>query len=267
LIHTTTRTTLHSPLPGPKKKILFQNNKSIVFPTDDKVAVKCTSHLYATVEVVVQALLLPRGPNDNIVTLLGGTILDDQTVELFYEFVPLELWPSSFWHSSVVRTVIHDLILGVHILHTAGLAHRDLKFPNLRLTKEGRTTILDLDSAGYGLRSTDIVTTIVTRAPEILDREIQGIEDTVYDPKPLDLWSLGILALELAQGRTLQVPEDVTTTASIMWKVLDEQLPKILSDPRVQETLGPKLFNAIRQCVSYSPELRPTIDEMRAIVK
>jgi serine/threonine protein kinase len=186
--------------PGPKKTILRQSDKTIVFLTEDKIVVKCTFHLYATIEVLTQSLLYP---SDNIVTLLGGTILDDDTVELFYTYLPLDLRPSVFTHGSVVRTVLRDLVQGVQVLHTVGLANHDLKFLNIRLTKEGRTTILDLDGVGHGLRSTNIVTTIVTRAPEVLRREIGNIKEQVYNPKPLDLWSLGILALELANGSSL----------------------------------------------------------------
>jgi hypothetical protein len=251
--------------PGPKKKILHQNSKSIVFLTEDQIVVKCTSHLSATIEILSQSLLLPRGgPNDNcIVTLLGGHIVGDDTVELFYPYLPFELCPSPSSHSSVVRKMVRDLVRGVQVLHRAGLAHRDLKFQNLRLTKEGRVTIIDLDGAGYGLRFTDIVTTIVTRAPEVLLREIQAEnEPYMYDPKPLDLWSLGILALELAQGSSLPVPMEVT--ASSMLEVLESHLPLMLCSHDVQKTLGPRLFEAVRRCVEYDPRLRPTIEDLQA---
>jgi serine/threonine protein kinase len=150
-------------------------------------------------------------------------------------------------------------------LHNAGLAHRDLKFQNIRLTKEGRTTIIDLDGVGYGLRSTDIVTTIVTRAPEVLRREIENIKEQVYNPKPLDMWSLGILALELAHGSSLPVPDDVDAT--IMLQILEDHLPTLLSNQEVQTNLGPLLFEAVRRCVSYDPLLRPTIEDFTSIVE
>jgi serine/threonine protein kinase len=242
---------------GTKKKILHQNNKSIVFLTEENIAVKCFSHVFATIEVLTQSLV---APSDHIVTLLGGTILDDDIVELFYTYLPLELHPSIFTHESVVRTIIRDIVRGVHVLHSADLAHRDLKFPNIRLTKEGRATIIDFDGVGYGLRSTDIVTTIITRAPEILERELDNIVKQVYDPKPLDMWSLGILALELAHGSSLPIPDDVNAT--IMVQVLNDHLPALLLNQEVRTKVGSRLFDIIRRCVSYDPLLRPTIDEV-----
>jgi serine/threonine protein kinase len=249
--------------PGPKKRILDKTEKSIVFLTDDKVVVKCTSHIYATIEVLSQSLL-PRGPIDGIVTLLGGEVIDDDTVELFYTYLPLALRPSTFTHGSVVKAAVRDIVQGVHVLHTRDMAHRDLKFPNIRLTKEGRATLIDLDSTGYGPRSTNIVSTITTRAPEGLQREVNGVggeEDHVYDPKPLDMWSLGIMTLELAHGYCLPVPDD--NSASNMLQILDHYLPKVLSSHGVQEGLGPKLFEAVRRCTLYDPDLRPTIEQLR----
>jgi serine/threonine protein kinase len=150
----------------------------------------------------------------------------------------------------------------VQVLHRAGLPHRDLKFPNLRLTKEGRVTIIDLDGAGYGLRFTDIVTTIVTRTPEVLLREIHAEnEPYMYDPKPLDLWSLGILTLEFVQGSSLPISMEVT--ASSMLEVLDSHLPRILRSHHVRTTLGPRLFEAVGRCVDYDPRLRPTIEDLQ----
>jgi serine/threonine protein kinase len=242
---------------GAKKKILHQNNKSTVFFTEDKIVVKCISHVFATIEVLTQALL---APSDHIVTLLGGTILDDCMVELFYTYLPLELHPSVFTHGSVIRKVIRDIAQGVQVLHSAGVAHRDLKFENIRLTNEGRATLIDLDGVGHGLRSTDIVTTIVTRAPEILHRELEDITEQVYDPKPLDMWSLGILALQLAHGSCLPVPQDADAT--MMVQVLHDHLPTLLLSQEVQTNLGLHLFEAVQQCVSYDPLLRPTIDEV-----
>jgi hypothetical protein len=242
---------------GVKKKILHRSDKSTVFLTEDKIVVKCLPHLHATIELLAHALLDPS--NNNIVTLLGGTILDHR-VELFYTYLPLELRPSVFNHSSVIRTVIRDIVQGVQVLHSAGLAHRDLKFENIRLTKEGRTTLIDLDGVGYGLRFTDVVTSIVTRAPEILTREIFHFTEEVYDPKTLDIWSLGILALELANGSSLPVPDAVDATK--MLKVLEVHLPTLLLSQKVQKNLGEDLFGLVQKCVSYNPLLRPTIEKL-----
>jgi serine/threonine protein kinase len=242
---------------GVKKELLHVSDKSMVFFTEDKIVVKCIPHFHGTIELMAHALL---SPSNNIVTLLGGTILEHR-VELFYTYLPLELHPSVFNHSSVVRTVIRDIVQGVQVLHSAGLAHRDLKFENIRITKEGRTTLIDLDGVGYGPRFTDVVTSIVTRAPEILRREIDQVSEEVYDPKTLDMWSLGILALELANGSSLPVPDAVDATK--MLKVLDVHLPTLLLSQKVQDNLGEDLFQLVQNCVSYNPLLRPDIADFQ----
>jgi serine/threonine protein kinase len=155
------------------------------------------------------------------------------------------------------------LIRGVQVLHKADIAHRDLKFQNLRLNQEGQVVIIDLDGAGYGSRFTDIVTTIVTRAPEVLKREIRAEnEPYMYDPKPLDMWSLGILALELAHGSSLPISMETEITAPVMLELLDSHLHVMLCENHVRETLGPRLFEAVRHCLDHDPRLRPTIKDL-----
>lgn len=253
LIETTAQTSVK---PGAKKKILHQNHKNIVFLTKDHIVVKCMSHSSATIEVLSQSLL-PRDENNNIVTLLGGTILDEDTVELYYNYLPVPMWPASFSRSHEVRVIIGDVIRGLQILHGAGLAHRNLKFSNIRLTDEGRATILNLDGASYGNRCSNMGTYDV---PESLHQEVYGgPKDRGCDQRPLDMWALGVLALEMAQGYSLSISDGMTARTRL--NILGDEVPVLLSNALIKECLGTELFGFIEQCVSFDPSLRPSVED------
>ncbi|TKA66147.1 hypothetical protein B0A49_08211 [Cryomyces minteri] len=84
-----------------------------------------------------------------------------------------------------------QLLGGVHYLHSHGIAHRDLKPENLLLTKDGCVKITDFGVA------------------ECFSGEHPGLRGTGgqcgknmgdYDPRPLDVWSCGIIFLTIHFG-------------------------------------------------------------------
>jgi 5'-AMP-activated protein kinase catalytic alpha subunit len=193
-------------------------------------------------------------------TFLGGKFMDDdETVELHYVYEPLEVSPEKQNTGSRVRAFFDDLVGGIHAFHSCGLAHRDLKYENIRMDQEGRTKLIDFDSVGIGeTRCTDITTTIYTRAPEMLQREVDGIHSFLYDPKPIDIWGLGILSLQVAVGRQISYvdscPKDML---SCLKDIVD-----MLGDPLAETRLGTKRFQIVRRCLSYDPLKRPRIEEI-----
>jgi hypothetical protein len=126
---------------------------------------------------------------------------------------------------------------------------------------EGHVTVIDFDSIGLGQRWTDVTTTILTRAPEMLQRELDGIKDLIYDPKPLDMRSAGLLVFELAYGSAVPLPEggdDITTTMMLYTFVLN--LPAMICHPRVLTRLGQDRLDFVKKCLSYDSSERPIIE-------
>jgi serine/threonine protein kinase len=232
---------------------LYKCSKSHVQLTENQVILKTMPLVCAITEVMTHGMLASSSFTQ---TFLGGTVLEDDKVQLHYVYEPLEISPEN---ENDVRVFFDDLVHGIHTFHSSGLAHRDLKFENIRMDLAGRTKLIDFDSVGIGeTRCTDITTTIYTRAPEMLQREVDGIHGFLYDPKPIDIWGLGILSLQMAVGRQISYADSCPKD---MLSCLDDVV-NMLRDPRAETELGTTRFQIVRHCLSYDPLERPKIEDI-----
>jgi protein-serine/threonine kinase len=97
-----------------------------------------------------------------------------------------------------------QLARGVEYLHSVGVAHRDLKPENLLLTSIGILKIADFGEAEcFRLpweeqvrMSSGRCGTISYIAPEIF-------LDSEYDPRPVDVWAMGMIYMVMMTGKLL----------------------------------------------------------------
>lgn len=120
------------------------------------------------------------------------------------------------------------------------MLHRDLKPPNLLINREGQLKLADFGLArafGIPVRSyTHEVVTLWYRAPDVL------LGSRKYST-PVDIWSVGCIFAEMANGRPL-----VAGTSE------EDQLDRIfrlLGTPNVQD------FPGIVELPEYSPDRFP----------
>lgn len=102
--------------------------------------------------------------------------------------------------STAIKKIFRQIVLGINYLHERQIFHRDLKPSNILVDDEGNIYIADFGmSKKFNIPFRDHsrqIQTLWYRAPEILlDHEDYGIG--------VDLWSLGIILLQLFLGRTL----------------------------------------------------------------
>ncbi|XP_037084972.1 myosin-IIIb-like [Pollicipes pollicipes] len=100
-----------------------------------------------------------------------------------------------------IAYIIKETIDALLYLHQSHCMHRDVKGHNILLTKEGRIKVVDFGvsshlAATLGRRNTSVGTPY-WMAPEVIACEQQY--DYSYDVR-CDVWSLGITAIELADG-------------------------------------------------------------------
>lgn len=143
---------------------------------------------------------------------LREVILEDKSIYMVFSYASHDLLQIIHHHSTIVRqpiplpmlkSILYQLLNGVHYLHSNFVLHRDLKPANILLTSSGVVKIADLGLARVfeaplqSLYSGDkVVVTIWYRAPELL------LGARHYTTK-IDMWAVGCIWGELIALRPM----------------------------------------------------------------
>ncbi|KAG1473744.1 hypothetical protein G6F56_000778 [Rhizopus delemar] len=156
----------------------------------------------------------------------------------------------------LIRHIFLQLIEAVHFCHNNGVYHRDLKPENILVFDQGRT----LKIADFGLATTDGYSTDYGCGSKFyFSPECQGgfVMDSQkgYATAPNDVWSLGVILINLAVGRNpwqMASLEDATYSA-------------FLRDPDLLFKMLPissELNLILKRIFSLDPLKRITLDEL-----
>lgn len=146
---------------------------------------------------------MSRLSHPNIAGYYGHLVDDNQFGYVVIEYLPYPTLDKavrrrgSFSELESLR-VLRQLVDALDYMHRAGVAHRDIKCDNILFNPEnGTAKIIDF---GLSYRFTDsnklnheYVGTPSNMPPELLSRQL-------YNPTKADVWSLGIVFLELLLG-------------------------------------------------------------------
>lgn len=105
---------------------------------------------------------------------------------------------------SLISYILREILRGIQLIHSNFRVHRDIKSDNILISRNGEIKLADFGfSAQLTLEEDKRLTIVGTpcwMAPELFS-------DTGYGCK-IDIWSLGIIALELANGEPPRMRED-----------------------------------------------------------
>ncbi|ORY27997.1 cyclin-dependent protein kinase [Naematelia encephala] len=191
-------------------------------------------------------IMLNRELHHRNLVALREVILEDKAIYMVFEYAEHDFLQIIHHHSQTVRTpipqttlrrLLHQLLMGVHFLHSNFVLHRDLKPANILVTSQGVVKIGDLGlarlwhkplAAGGLFGGDKVVVTIWYRAPEL----ILGAKHYTA-AVDLDLWAIGCIYAELMSLRPIFKGDEAKLDTKKSLPFQRDQMTKIC------EVLGP----------------------------
>uniref|UniRef100_A0A671LXB0 non-specific serine/threonine protein kinase n=1 Tax=Sinocyclocheilus anshuiensis TaxID=1608454 RepID=A0A671LXB0_9TELE len=146
-----------------------------------------------------------------------------------------------------IAAITHGALQGLTYLHSHNMIHRDVKAGNILLTEPGQVKLGDFGSASIVSPANSFVGTPYWMAPEV----ILAMDEGQYDGK-VDVWSLGITCIELAERKP---PLFNMNAMSALYHIAQNESPVLASNH-----WSDYFRNFVDSCLQKIPQDRPTSD-------
>ncbi|XP_038592117.1 serine/threonine-protein kinase TAO2 isoform X4 [Micropterus salmoides] len=146
-----------------------------------------------------------------------------------------------------IAAITHGALQGLVYLHSHNMIHRDVKAGNILLTEPGQVKLGDFGSASIVAPANSFVGTPYWMAPEV----ILAMDEGQYDGK-VDVWSLGITCIELAERKP---PLFNMNAMSALYHIAQNESPVLQSNH-----WSDYFRNFVDSCLQKIAQDRPTSD-------
>ncbi|XP_035291306.1 serine/threonine-protein kinase TAO1 isoform X1 [Anguilla anguilla] len=148
-----------------------------------------------------------------------------------------------------IAAITHGALQGLAYLHSHNMIHRDIKAGNILLTEPGQVKLADFGSASIASPANSFVGTPYWMAPEV----ILAMDEGQYDGK-VDVWSLGITCIELAERKP---PLFNMNAMSALYHIAQNESPTLQSSEWTDY-----FRNFVDSCLQKLPQDRPDSEDL-----
>jgi len=226
--------------------------------TSEVVAIKKMSYggkqsLEKWQDILKEIRFLTRLQHPNCIKY-HGCYLKEQTVWLVMEYCLgsasdiIEVHKAPLLEDEI-SGICSGVLNGLQYLHAQLRIHRDIKAGNILLTDTGDIKLADFGSAAIASPANSFVGTPYWMAPEV----ILAMDEGQYDGK-VDVWSLGITCIELAERKP---PYFNMNAMSALYHIAQNEAPG-LSDPAWSDVFR----HFVDACLQKNPLERPTSERL-----
>ncbi|KAE9410703.1 kinase-like protein [Gymnopus androsaceus JB14] len=184
-------------------------------------------------------------------------------------------WPGGM-EEEVIKCILEQALQGLNYLHINGFIHRDVKAANLLIDDDGTVLLGDLGvaadlsegSSAYTLlgilikRSNGTKFTLATanthsQRPKNGETKVIRWNWKQYD-SAADIWSFGITALELTQGRA---PRSREPAQKVLLRTIQDDPPTLDRDGGTHK-YSKAFQEMVESCLAKDPSKRPTAESI-----
>lgn len=156
---------------------------------------------------------------------------------------------------AAIKIILKDVLKALEYLHANGRIHRDIKAGNIVISKSGCVQVADFGVSGSVVEQlrTTLCGSPCWMAPEVMARALPSARKMSGYDNSVDIWSLGITALELAKGR----PPLADCAPSRVFSHVLKNPPPALEDV-AKRKFSSHFKDFVSLCLQKEPSKRPS---------